>query len=237
MSADVLQSKDQFKTSRAEMRKMGLDCTSPLLLRIARRVGLATGVTIGDHRKSWDVLNTIKFVQEHLSCEAPIVDIGAYASEVLCSLHRLGYKSLMGVDLNQGLAGMPYADAIHYVISDFMHMPFKDSSIEAVTAISVIEHGYQGNALLIELSRVLKPGGFFIASVDYWPEKINTDGVKAFGMDWRIFSKGELLGFFNNAEKFGFSPVGDINLSALEPTITWLGKQYTFAWFAIQKKF
>ncbi len=236
MAAEVLQSKNHYKTSRAEMRKMGIDCTSPLLLRMARRAGLAQGVTIGDYRKSWDVLKTIKFVQEHLPCDAPIVDIGAYASEVLCSLHRLGYKSLTGVDLNRGLKGMPYADAIQYVIGDFMHMPFEDYSYEAVTAISVIEHGYQGNALLTELSRVLKPGGFFIASVDYWPVKINTDGIKVFGMDWRIFSEDELLAFFKSAELFGFSPVGDVNLSVLEPTITWLGKQYTFLWFAIQKK-
>jgi SAM-dependent methyltransferase len=197
---------------------------------------MAKGVTIGDDRKSWDVLKTIQFVQQHLPSDAPIVDIGAYASEVLCSLHRLGYKNLTGVDLNQELQRMPYADAIHYVISDFMHMPFKDSSFDAVTAISVIEHGLQGDALLAELSRVVKPGGFFIASVDYWPDKISTDGVQAFGMDWRIFSKDELLAFFVLAGEYGFSLVGELNLSALKPIITWQGKQYTFAWFALTRR-
>lgn len=218
------------------MRKMNIDCRYPFLVRIARQAGFAKGIDVGDYIKSWDVLKTITFVRDHLSPDAPILDIGAFASEVLCSLHRLGFTNLTGVDLNPELGRMPYADSIHYIISDFMHMPVKDSSVSAVTAISVIEHGFQGDALLTELSRVLKPGGFFIASVDYWPDKINTDGVKAFGMDWRIFSKDELLEFFTRAGKFGLSPVGAINLSALEPTISWQGKQYTFSWFVLQKK-
>jgi ubiquinone/menaquinone biosynthesis C-methylase UbiE len=131
---------------------------------------------------------------------------------------------------------MPYADTIKYVLSDFMHMPFKDVSFEIITAISVIEHGFQGDTLLAELSRVIKPGGYFIASVDYWPNKINTDGIREFGMDWRIFSKDELLAFFDLAEKYGFSLAGGFNLSALNPIISWQGKQYTFLWFAIQKR-
>jgi len=236
MAAEVLQSKDQYKASRAEMRRMRIDCRCPYLVRIARQAGFAKGIDVGDYIKSWDVLKTITFVRDHLSPDAPILDIGAFASEVLCSLHRLGFTNLTGVDLNPELGRMPYADSIRYIISDFMHMPIKDSSVSAVTAISVIEHGFQGDTLLTELSRVLKPGGFFIASVDYWPDKINTDGVKAFGMDWRIFSKEELLEFFTRAGKFGLSPVGTINLSALEPTISWQGKQYTFSWFVLQKK-
>jgi ubiquinone/menaquinone biosynthesis C-methylase UbiE len=131
---------------------------------------------------------------------------------------------------------MPYAGAIKYVLSDFMHLPFPDASFEAVTAISVIEHGYQEDRLLNELSRVLKPGGLFIASVDYWPEKIDTTGITAFGMDWRIFSMDELKAFMNRAAEFGFSPVGEMNLSASAPLIAWNEKRYTFCWFAIGKR-
>jgi SAM-dependent methyltransferase len=235
MAAEVLQSSDQYKRSRAVMRKMGIDCRPPFILRIARHIGFVNGIEIGDYLKSWDVLKTITFIQDHLSPDSRILDIGAYASEVLCSLHRLRFTDLTGVDLNPELGEMPYAESIHYIISDFMHIPAEDCSFSAVTAISVIEHGFHGDALLQELSRVLKPGGFFIASVDYWPDKINTTSIQAFGMDWRIFSKDDLLELFASAKKYGFSPVGDINFSAGDPIISWQGKQYTFLWFALQK--
>jgi SAM-dependent methyltransferase len=117
-----------------------------------------------------------------------------------------------------------------------MHMPFETSSFSAVTAISVIEHGFQADALLTEMSRVLKPSGYFIASIDYWPKKINTDGIRAFDMDWRIFSEDEIRAFFNFAEEFGFSLLGNVDLSASKPIISWQGKNYTFAWFVLQKR-
>jgi SAM-dependent methyltransferase len=235
MAVEILQSKTDNKSARHEMRVTGMDCTAPLLLRLARRTGLVKGINVGEHCKSWDVLKAVRFIKTTLMLDAPILDIGAYASEILCSLHRLGFSNLTGIDLNPDLKSMPNAATINYIIGDFMHMPFLDSSFAAVTAISVIEHGLQGDALLAELSRVLKPGGYFIASVDYWPEKINTDGIKAFGMDWRIFSRDELVAFLDLARKYGFSPVGDISLSASEPTVFWQGKRYTFAWIAIRK--
>jgi SAM-dependent methyltransferase len=236
MSAEVLQNRMEIKTSRAEMRTMGIDCMSSNWSRFLHRLGLTNEVIVGDFSKSWDILKTIKFVHARLSSEAPILDIGAHTSEVLCSLHRLGHTQLAGVDLRRDLVRMPYANKITYVISDFMHMPFEASSYSAVTAISVIEHGFQAESLLAELSRVLKPGGYFIASVDYWPGKINTNGVRAFDMDWRIFSEDEVRAFFKSSERYGFSPLGDINLTASKPIISWQGKHYTFAWFVLQKK-
>jgi ubiquinone/menaquinone biosynthesis C-methylase UbiE len=236
MAAEVLQSEHDIERSRGEMISMGIDCTSPLYLQIARTLGLTKKPLIGDRRKSWDILKTIKLIQGSVAPQAPVLDIGAYASEVLCALHRLGYSNLTGVDLNPDVARMPYTGSIRYVLSDFMHMPFQDASFEAITAISVIEHGYQGDRLLHELSRVLKPGGLFIASVDYWPDKIDTTGITAFGMDWRIFSKDELKAFMDRAAAFGFSPVGEMSLSASTPLIDWQRKQYTFCWFAIRKR-
>lgn len=236
MSIEVLQSKTENKLSRHKMRIAGLDCISPVLLRVVKSIGLAKTINVGDYCKSWDVLKTVELIKSMLTCDAPILDIGAYASEVLCSLYNLGYTNLTGIDLNTKLPRMPHADTIKYVVSDFMHMPFHDSSFSAITAISVLEHGFQVNTLLTELSRVLKPEGLFIASVDYWPNKINTTGIKAFGMDWCIFSRDELLAFINLAKQFGIFPMGNLNLSVSKPCVSWRGKHYTFAWCALQKK-
>jgi SAM-dependent methyltransferase len=117
-----------------------------------------------------------------------------------------------------------------------MATPYPDASFGAVTAISVIEHGYDPPRLLSEISRLLRPGGYFLASFDYWPEKIDTTGTKIFGMDWTIFSREEVLDFVSKAEEYGLEPVGDIALDAGDRVIRWGGKAYTFGWLALCRK-
>jgi SAM-dependent methyltransferase len=236
MALQVLKSQAENIGSRAEMRRRGIDCACSLWLRLRCKMGMVRGINVGEYRKSWDVLKTVQFIEDHLPLGAPILDIGAYASEVLCALHRLGYNSLSGVDINQTIGEMPYADKISYVVGDFLRVPFKNASFSAVTAISVIEHGFQGKELLMELSRIIRKGGFFIASVDYWPDKIDTRGIRSFGMDWTIFSKDALRSFFIEAEKFNFQSCGELNFDALDRVVKWNGKQYTFAWLAMQKQ-
>jgi len=88
---------------------------------------------------------------------------------------------------------------------------------------------------LHEVSRILKTGGYFIGSTDYWPEKIDTNGVRVYGLDWAIFSKDELLSLIGEARGHGFEPVGQLNFEASEATVRWFRRNYTFAWFAFQK--
>ena len=192
-------------------------------------------MAIGDMLKSWDVLSTVNFLEDHVKKNESILDIGCYASEVIVTLHKLGYSDLTGVDLNMGLRKMPYQDSIKYETVDFMHTKFEDASFQAITSISVIEHGFDGQSLLKEMSRLLKPNGYFIASLDYWPEKINTTGIKYFGMDWKIFSRDEISRFITEAADYGLFPVGEMMYDAKNSPIDCGGKQYTFAWLALKK--
>jgi len=235
MTVEVLKSLKQNSEARAKMRRRGIDCLSSKTQRMLRKFRMAGGVNVGEPGKSWDVLKTVQFIEENLPAEAPILDIGAFASEVLCVLHRLKYTDLTGVDLNPGIKEMPYNDSIRYVVSDFMKTPFDDASFAAVTAISVIEHGFKSQELLTELARILKVGGYFIASVDYWPEKVETHNIKAFGMDWRIFSEEELCAFIKEAGDYGFHPVGEMDFKAGDRTVEWNERRYTFAWLVLQK--
>lgn len=235
MSVEVLKNKRQNAEARESLRLRGLDMTSSRVERILRKLGLLKGMTIGDRLKSWDVLRTIDFINANVPRQEPVLDIGAYSSEVPCILHKNHYTAVSAIDLNPGIREMPYSEAIKYSVANFMETPFDDSSFVAVTATSVIEHGFSSNKLLGELSRILRPGGFFIASVDYWPDKIDTSGKDAFGMEWMIFSREDLAGFIQEAGEFGFSPFGEMNYEAGEPVINWQGESYTFAWFVIQK--
>jgi len=130
---------------------------------------------------------------------------------------------------------MPYQDFIRYEIADFRHAPFEDASFHAITSISVIEHGFDGPALLKEISRLLRVGGYFIASFDYWPVKIDTTGTSFFGMEWKIFSKEEVIHFVAEAENYGLYPVGELMFDSKDRPIATAGKQYTFGWLVLAR--
>jgi len=207
-----------------------------LLRKIGLKLSLTDTISIGDYIKSWDVHNTASFIERHIPQDASILDIGTYASEILGVLHRLRYKNLVGVDLDRYLKRMPNRTSIHYVRSNFMIAPFRAATFSAITAISVMEHGFNRTALLNEVSRLIKPGGYFITSFDYWPDKVDTTGQDIFGMSWQIFSRQEILDFIREAETRKLSLTGELNLAVQQPVMQWAGKEYTFAWLVLQKQ-
>jgi len=235
MTVAVLKHRGQVAEAREEMRRRGFDCATPFLEKVLRRARLLGGVDVGDRAKSWDVLKTVDFIGSRLPKGAPVLDIGAHQCEVLPALHRLGFTNLTGADLNPRIVSMPHADVIRYLCCDFLDLPVEDGAFAAVTAISVIEHGFDGSRLLAAISRVLKPGGYFLASVDYWPDKIDTSAVREYGMDWRIFSREEIRAFLRQAAEHGLAPAGEAEYEARDRVVTWKGRSYTFAWLALRK--
>jgi SAM-dependent methyltransferase len=238
MTLEVLQEKLQINKARQELLNKGIssvDTPDSPLRSLGRRLGFVRDVVVGDMVKSWDVLATVNFIERHVKKNDPILDIGCYASEAIVALHKLGYSNLTGADLNPNLHRMPHQDFIRYEIADFMHTKFEDASFQAITSISVIEHGFDGVALLKEMSRLLKPGGYFIASFDYWPEKIDTSGTTFFGMEWTIFSQDEIRSFVTGAAGYGLYPVGEMKYAGQEKAIDFAGKQYTFGWLVLAK--
>jgi SAM-dependent methyltransferase len=235
MSVEVLAKSADNARARVELRRRRLDSVTPWLAKVLHKTRIIRGVNVGLLKKSWDVLRTLQFIEQHVSKATPILDLGAYGSEVPCGLYKMGYSDLTGIDLNPALAQMPYQQNIRYVTGDFARTSFPDESFGAITAISVIEHGFCGPKVFRETSRILKAGGYLVGSTDYWPEKIDTRGVTVYGLDWTIFSKSELLDLIEEAGKYGLVPVGRLNFDASEPTVSWFERDYTFAWFAFQK--
>ncbi|HZZ86348.1 MAG TPA: class I SAM-dependent methyltransferase [Anaeromyxobacteraceae bacterium] len=236
---EVLQSKAAVESARRRLEERGISCLGmevgpPLSLwqKLLRR----RPPTLGDQVKSWDVLRTAEFVEQHFPKSARILDLGAYSSEILCVLHRLGFERLTGVDLNPNVRAMPFRDRIRYEVGDFLRTPFADASFDVVTSISVIEHGLDAPALLTELSRLIAPGGCFLASFDYWPEKIDTSGTKFFGMDWLIFSREDVRAFLAEAANRGFAVEGPLSFDASEPSVNCAGRDYTFGWLVLRRR-
>ncbi len=235
MSMEVLKNKSQISNSRQTLKAKGVSSIESSFRSFLRRYGLVRGVVLGDLEKSWDVLETLGFIEKHVKRDEPILDIGCYASEIIVALHKSGYTNLTGADLNPDLRLMPCQDSIRYENTNFMHTPFADASFKTITSISVIEHGFDAHALLKEMSRLLQPGGYFIASFDYWPEKIDTTEIKFFGMDWLIFSKNDVTDFIALASNYGLIPVGDLYFDGQDTPIECAGKKYTFGWLVLKK--
>jgi SAM-dependent methyltransferase len=237
MPVEVLRSQAEVQRSRERMVTRGLSSVGIELTRsLWERVRRIPVVKIGDELKSWDVLRTIEYIESAHPKAASVLDLGAFSSEVLCALHRAGYTSLTGIDLNPRVHRMPYADRIRWEVGNFLHTPFSDASFDVITSISVIEHGFDALALLREMSRLLRPGGSFVASFDYWPEKIDTADTKFFGLDWLIFSRAEVESFVEQARAFGMQCEGASSFDASERPVSCGGRSYTFAWMALRKK-
>jgi len=236
MALHVLQNRSQIDHARQKMIENGLSTLDSPLHSFARRIRLAGGVAVGDRLKSWDVAATLDFIQSHLAKDAAIADIGCFASEVLIALHKAGYTNLTGIDLNERLDRMPHPESIRYRVADFTDTGLPAASLAAITSISVIEHGFDADKLLREVARLLQPGGYFIASFDYWPDKIDTEGIKFFGMSWLIFSREDVERLMERARAHGLVPAGQLSFGAAERPIDCGGKKYTFAHLVLRKQ-
>ena len=235
MSIEVLKSKSEILRARHDLQRRELSFIRPWWKRLVCKTGLSKTIDVGDELKSWDVLKTVRFIEQHISTFDSILDMGAFACELLPILHQLNYSNLAGVDLNPDIKKMPYADAVRYEVADFMHTQFKNEAFQVISAVSVIEHGFNSHQLLAEISRLLRKGGYFVASFDYWPTKVDTNGTSFFGMDWKIFSEQEVREFLEEARSYNLTPWGTVDLAGDEKPINCAQKDYTFAWMVLQK--
>lgn len=237
MTLRVLQSYAQNLAARDELRRRGISYWPEQPARnLADRLLLRPPIAVGDLNKSWDLLESIRLLDAGLPRDAPILDLGAYASELPCCLHRLGFRRLAGIDLNPSVRRMPFSGDVRYLVGDMYASGLPAGSFAAITAISAIEHGVDFPRLFAETARLLAPGGLFVASTDYWPEKIDTAGIRMFGLDWTIFSRAELGALLDEAACHGLVPMGACSFDAADRPIECAGRRFTFAWLALQKR-
>jgi SAM-dependent methyltransferase len=234
----VLQRRADIERAKVELGRRELlpprpSATRRLVASFARRLGRPDPAVdlYPDPVKSWDVLRTIEAVASSVGTDAPVLDVGSVASAVLPCLHALGFRKLTGIDLDERVRLMFYSEEIEYAVEDLTRTRWPDGSFAAITAISVIEHGIEDDALLAEIARLLRPGGLFVFSTDYWPEKVDTEGLQLFGLPWRIFSAEEIEALLDRAHRFGLSPTSDprsLIRTVDERAVRFNGRAYTF---------
>jgi SAM-dependent methyltransferase len=187
--------------------------------------------------KNWDHLAAVSIILARTSPSARILDAGAeFYSNILPTLFVYGYRDLHGINLS--FTDPARRGPIRYLPGDLTRTPFPSDFFDAITCLSVIEHGVPLGDYFREMHRLLRPGGLLITSTDYYPTPINTHGLNAHGCAIKIFSKPEILAALTLAQDIGLQPTGEIDLECEEKPVRWeqYELEYSFVIFTLQKK-
>lgn len=102
--------------------------------------------------------------KEKLTSGSKVLDVGCGAGFATNILAKEGYK-VTGVDLAEGaLEEAKKRDetkSVEYITADAMKLPFEDNSFDCVISLDFLEHVYEPEKAVKEISRVLRPGGLF----------------------------------------------------------------------------
>jgi SAM-dependent methyltransferase len=232
----VLREQSQIAGADRDLQERGLLDPRPRVSaprRLARRVLRRPDPELV--LKTWDVQRALAAFETRLEMSDPVLDLGSFACDMLPVMKRRGFTDLAGIDLNPAVREMPYADTIDYRVGDLMATPWPDAHFGGISAISVIEHGVPDEELCREVSRLLRPGGVFIFTTDYWPQKIVTT-ERIFDLDWRIFDSAEIEALLEVAAGYDLHPVGEpaeAIRSVADPVIHFSGESYTFLYGAL----
>lgn len=186
--------------------------------------------------KNWDHLAAVHAIVQSLPKSAWVLDAGAeFYSNVLPALFTYGFRHLYGINLS--FADPARRGPIRYLPGDITHTEFSDGSFDAVTCMSVIEHGVPLHAYFREMFRLLKPGGILITSTDYYPEPVDTGNRIAHGAPIKIFCKREVEEMIRDAQACGFELTGEIDLDRKARAVRWdeYDLEFTFLIFTLRK--
>jgi ubiquinone/menaquinone biosynthesis C-methylase UbiE len=99
-----------------------------------------------------------------------VLDYGSYNGNLLKELAKSNLINKgIGVDLNKEVVEMyskqlpENIELIH--IEKYNKIPFPDNFFNCITLIGVLEHIHRQDLILLELNRILKPGGILLVSV------------------------------------------------------------------------
>ena len=114
---------------------------------------------------SWrTVANSAQYVVPYISPESRILDIGCGPGSLTDDFGSLcAQGSVIGVDISENVIEIATAaehrENVSFETIDAYHMPFDDDSFDVVHAHQVLQHVTDPVALLVEMSRVVRPTG------------------------------------------------------------------------------
>ncbi len=201
-----------------------------------QRDGLPTHPT---PQKNWDHF-LLRELLASTSRKALVVDLGCGEGYTLALLHALGFNALDGVDLQidwrararqlwtmrrEKSLKRPYR--LHK--SDITRTRFAPEFCDVAVSISTIEHGVDIESFLGEARRILRPGGLLFITTDYWENKIPTNGQRAFGLPWQVFSRDQMETLIRLAYQLGLRLELETTIPPCsDKPVSWQNSSYTF---------
>jgi SAM-dependent methyltransferase len=119
----------------------------------------------------WDALDAIEWSQASWRTDADglVLDAGCGTAKWPIYLRRLGYRCV-GVEISRDACaiGRRIDPGVPLVSADGRRMPLATGSVDACLSLGVVEHDEAGpHASLLELRRVLRPGGVLVLAVPF----------------------------------------------------------------------
>jgi hypothetical protein len=189
-----------------------------------------------DRCKNWDSLGALSEILQRIPHTGIILDAGAELySRILPWLYLYGYRNLIGNNL---VFKQPFnLGSIRYEHGDITATRFADGYFDAITCLSVIEHGVDVGRYFREMARILKPGGVLVTSTDYFEEANETHGKQSYGCPIRVFTADDMRAAFATALKCGLQVTGPVDLTSKDRVVHWRAHdlRYTFIIFAMTK--
>jgi SAM-dependent methyltransferase len=189
--------------------------------------------------KSWDVWTTYQTILTHMPRRtARVFEMGSYNSEISTVLWCARYHNIRACDFNPlGRASRWYGNRIEFRCEDFYAPDLPSASVDVMTALSVIEHGFHQEKLISIASRLLKPGGLFLFTTDYREEGVIVpETLRPFGLSYRVFSRSDIEALVHAASAAGLELIVSPEWAPSTYPIEWEGFQITFLFVGLQKR-
>lgn len=190
-----------------------------------------------DRPKNWDALGAVSLVLAECGTGASVLDAGsARYSPVLPWLRLYGLRDLIGTNLEFGADTR--RDGVVFRYGDITASDFPDARFDAVTCLSVIEHGVPLTPFLTETARILRPGGLLVLSTDYDADPPDTAGLTMYGGPVHIFGPDEIRDLVASAAGHGLDLLGELVLTHPQRPVRWArtGLDYTFIRLAFRRR-
>jgi len=189
-----------------------------------------------DGPKNWDALACLDSILSELPASAAVLDAGAASySPLLRWLYLYGYRDLHGINL---VFDRPFAcGPIRYIPGDILSTPYPDARFDAITCLSVIDHGVDEERFFKEMRRIVKPGGLLLVSCDYFADPTPTTGLTAYGVPVRVFDREQIQAQLRLAQAHGFVPTSTVELDCAERIVSWkrMNIAFTFLLLAFRR--
>jgi len=194
-----------------------------------------------DPQKNWDTLKSLYYIVTATDVQSPVLDAGSGGrSTILAWLAAFGYHHLYACDIRPIPDRFYRSQRIKFSVQNLTRTDYPDRFFQAVTCISVIEHGVELHGFVREMSRILKMGGVLLISMDYWSEPIDCSGIYPYGKamgEMKIFRPDQIQELISLAKGEGLSLCSPLELNTAERAVRWerMRREFTFAFVAMKK--